>query len=539
MRKTICILFVIAFNFSAIAQNTFQKLYTPSVGGAECFGSYQLSDGGYIFTGITMETTNKVFVSRTDCEGTVLWSKTYNNSSTIGNISQRVIPLKAGGFCLAASIGQYNAYNILIVKMDNQGNTVWQKIMAGSGDDVVNSIIETRSGSLVIVGHTNSFGQDAGSSYTDIYIAKLDANGNYIWGRAVGTHANIDQAFDVVEASDSNYVATGRYIEQGTFYTCLLKMDTLGNVQWLKAYGDTNQHTFGYALIACASGGFALVGSTTIMKTNYQSYADNFIIRTDANGDTLWCRTYRGSNPDNDENASSIIELPNGFAIGVATMSYPGSVNFVPNKQVIIKTDLQGNMTMVKSYNDGGSHYPYITMPYNRVGALLSGFTTNYSSSIFKPLLIRTDNNFNSGCNETDLLSQTYMEHPPFQVRIPAYVIANGGSLINSTISANLTWVDSMLCSHIVDSCSIHQGVEELSANAHGKVWYDPTSKRIVMEGFDSNVTDVEVYDLVGRMVYNQKTSAPISFQKSLVESIYFVVIKSKESIHSFKVLIQ
>ena len=519
------------------AQNTFQELYTAGTG-AKCFGSYQLSDDGYIFTGIVSNGTDKIFITRTDCEGNVLWSKTYNDAGSWNNISQRVIPLRNGGFCLAASIGQFNAYNILVVKTDDNGNTIWQKIMNGPGDDIVNSIIETRNYDIVIAGHTNSFGQDAGSSYNDVYVARIDSNGNYLWGKSIGTYQNIDQAFDVYETTDSMLISTGRYIEQGTFYSFILKLDGAGSVQFLKAYGDTNQYSAAYGIIECSGGGYAIAGASTIMKTNFQSYADEFLIRTDSNGDTLWTRTYHGTNPDGSENASSLIQINNGFLIGVATMSYP-TVGFVPNKHVVIKTDLLGNMNMVKSYNSGGSHYPYITNPRNGIGLLLSGFTTNYSSSTFKPIIIRTDVNYSSGCNETDLLSLTVMEYPPFQVRTPAYVVASGGSLINSNISANLVWSDSVICANILDSCSnITTGITQNENAPAENVFYNSSANEIILEGLESDIKEVELYDYSGRLIMNRKNANTFPLGKAPSAGIYFVMVKFSGSIKTFKVFI-
>jgi hypothetical protein len=519
------------------AQNIFQMLYTAGTGG-KCFGSYQLADGGYIFTGIATTTSDKIFITRTDCEGHVLWSKTYNDAGSWNNISQRVIPLRNGGFCLAASIGQFNAYNILVVKTDDNGNTIWQKIMNGPGDDIVNSVIEARNYDIVIAGHTNSFGQEAGSQYNDVYVARIDSNGNYLWGKSIGTHLNIDQAFDVFETTDSMLISTGRYIEQGTFYTFILKQDGAGNVQFLKAYGDTNQYSAGYAIIESALGGYAITGATTIMKANYQSYADEFLIRTNTTGDTLWTRTYHGTNPDGSENASSLIEIPAGFLVGVATMSYP-TIGFVPNKHVVLRTDASGNLGMAKSYNSGGSHYPYITNPRDGIGLLLSGFTTNYSAATFKPIIIRTDANYSSGCNETDLLSQTVTEVPPFQVRTPAYVVASGGSLINSTISANLVWTDSVICASIIDSCSnTTTGITSAVLPSTEKVYYNSASDEIVAEGFVRRINELALFDYSGRMIVNVMNMNKLQLSGKCSAGIYLALIKSEEKIKSFKILV-
>src|SRR6185436_5482658 len=77
------------FTIHSFAQTTFQKIYTTSLD-AYCFGAYQTTDQGYIITGIanTSANTQKVFLTRTDCHGEILWSKVYSTSSTVGNISQ-------------------------------------------------------------------------------------------------------------------------------------------------------------------------------------------------------------------------------------------------------------------------------------------------------------------------------------------------------------------------------------------------------------------------------------------------------------------
>lgn len=508
-----------------LAQNTFQRLYIPPGTGAHCLGSLQLEDGDFLFTGIVSDGSDKVYMTKTDCEGEVLWSKSYNASSTIGNVSPRAVELDSGGYVLAASIGQYGSYNILVVKVDEDGTTLWQKVMQGGGDDVVNKVIEARNGDIVIAGHTNSFGQDAGSPYTDIYIARISADGSYLWGKAIGTDNNIDGAFDVIETADSNLVATGRCIEQGTFYAFLLKMDPAGMPQFMQAYGDTNQYSSGYGLID-APGGFALAGSTTVMKNSFQDYPDVFLIRTDATGDTIWTRTYHGTNSDGSENASSLVRMfsDGGYTVAVASMSYP-TVGFVPNKHVLLRTDANGNMTAVKSYNNGGSHYPYITKPKGNEGVLLSGFTTNYppgQNNTFKPLIILTDEDLNSGCNETDRLAQTVQEQPPFQVRTPAYVVASGGSLISSSVSADVVWGDTLLCANIVEPCST-AGVADVES-ATG-LRYDAWNNTVFAVSPLPGPGLLVVYDAFGRMVAEGPSTRPLALPADHSNGVYIAVL--------------
>src|SRR5215217_5451882 len=205
-------LLILLFRLHGSSQTTFQKIYTTS-GDVECFGAYQTSDDGYIFTGVaTVNGLQKIFLTRTNCHGDILWSKTYNSTSSWNNISQRVIETHDHGFLLAASVGSFSAYNILLVRTNASGVPLWKKMMQGSGDDGVNSVIETSTQEYIIAGSTSSYGQDAGSFYKDVYLMKIDDSGDFICGKTYGTQGTYDEAFDVIETFDAHYAVTGRYI---------------------------------------------------------------------------------------------------------------------------------------------------------------------------------------------------------------------------------------------------------------------------------------------------------------------------------------
>src|ERR1043165_5545389 len=214
MKKIRCITFCVLIHFSpftihAFAQTTFQKIYTSSLD-AECFGAYQTTDQGYIITGIanTSGNTQKVFLTRTDCHGEILWSKVYSTSSTINNISQRVIETHDHGFLLAASSGAFGTYNIMLVRTNASGVTLWKKTMNGPHDDLATSVIETPQHDYVIAGSTNSYGSDAGTAYKDVYLMKIDDNGNFLWGKTYGNPQADDEAYDIVATTDA-YALTG------------------------------------------------------------------------------------------------------------------------------------------------------------------------------------------------------------------------------------------------------------------------------------------------------------------------------------------
>ncbi|MEO6168936.1 MAG: T9SS type A sorting domain-containing protein [Chitinophagales bacterium] len=524
--------------YPGMAQNAFQKIYTTDYD-VECFGAYQETDGGYMITGVAQTGTTQynVFMTRTDCHGAILWSKSYNSSSTIGNISQRVVETHDHGFLLAASIGFYGSYNILLVRTDADGNALWKKIMQGSGDDLVNSVVETESHDYIIAGTTSSYGEDAGSFYKDIYLMKVDDDGNFIWGKTYGTAGNYDEAFDVIETYDGHYAATGRYITSGAFHCFLLKTDADGDMIYMKAFGDTLHNVTGYAIANTFDGGYIITGSSTLTKDSYLDYPDEFLIKTDAAGDTLWCKSYHGSNIDGSENGSSVIVLNDGsYAIGVATFSYP-SVGFVPNKHCVLKTDAEGNMEWLKAYNKGGSHYPYLTTAKGESGFVLSGFTNFYVPHL-SPMIIKLDENFDSGCNETDYTGFTYQEYMPAKVKTPVVQFGSGGSLINTTMEEAFAMSDTMLCSSFSDSCMVFTAVEQLPEHLTLlNVYPNPASENISIEFFSLKEQEagIEIINELGENV--RSFSKNLSAGKNVVHvdigyfpsGVFVLKIKSGE----------
>jgi hypothetical protein len=112
------------------------------------------------------------------------------------------------------------------VKLDSSGNVQWTKTIGGSLTDIAFSIIQSSDGGYVVAGETWSFG--AGSA--DIYVVKLDSGGNVQWTKTIGGSLT-DIAFSIIQSSDGGYVVAGgtqSFGAGGDIY--VVKMDANGNV---------------------------------------------------------------------------------------------------------------------------------------------------------------------------------------------------------------------------------------------------------------------------------------------------------------------
>jgi hypothetical protein len=87
-----------------------------------------------------------------------------------------LISTRDGGFILAGSVQTTpnlgkGGKDILLIKIDSQGNILWHKVMGGAGNETVNSIRETADGGLLLCGSNDV------SGLSSIFIMKTDANG--------------------------------------------------------------------------------------------------------------------------------------------------------------------------------------------------------------------------------------------------------------------------------------------------------------------------------------------------------------------------
>ncbi|MGC8766066.1 MAG: hypothetical protein ACP5QT_09330 [Brevinematia bacterium] len=104
-----------------------------------------------------------------------VWQKTYGGSDS-GDEASSIQQTNDGGYIVAGWTDSFGAgsADFYIIKLDSNGNKVWEKTYGGEYYDWASSIQQTKDGGYIVAGTTNSFG--AGSA--DFYIIKTDSEGN-------------------------------------------------------------------------------------------------------------------------------------------------------------------------------------------------------------------------------------------------------------------------------------------------------------------------------------------------------------------------
>jgi len=291
------------------------------------FGPYTITSSG----------SYDVFVAKLDSNGNWQWAKQAGGSSVdYGrgiSVDSSGNSYVTGYFQGTASFGPYTItssgrWDVFVAKLDSNGNWQWAKQAGGSMSEIGFGISVDSSGNSYITGWfqgTASFGPytiTRSGGPVDVFVAKLDSNGNWQWAKqAGGSSADVGRGISV--DSNGNSYVTGYFRETASFgpYTItssglydvfVAKLDSNGNWQWAKQAGGSfddygvgvGVDSNGNSYITGYFKGMASFGITILTSSGYDGY-DIFIAK--------------------------LIQEPYILSIDIKPGSYPNSIN--PNSK--------------------------------------------------------------------------------------------------------------------------------------------------------------------------------------------------------------
>ena len=218
-----------------------------------------------------------VYLIKTDGSGNKVWEKTFGGSSY--DYGYSVQQTSDGGFLIVGntySLGD-GSLEVYLIKTDVSGNKVWEKNFGGSSFDFGYSVEKTSDGGFVIIGFTTSFG----AGQEDVYLVKVDAEGNKIWEKTFGGFLE-DQGNSIQQTSDGGFIISGftESLGAGYFDVYLIKTDANGKKIWEKTFGGSS-FDWGYSVQQVSDGGFVITGKTF---SSGAGGSDVYLIKTDSEG---------------------------------------------------------------------------------------------------------------------------------------------------------------------------------------------------------------------------------------------------------------
>ncbi len=330
--------------------------------------AFPTEDGGILYVGQSLTTNmgggaeSEVFMIKTDRDGELLWNRTFTEDN-YEEIFQ-VIPTSDGNYLLGGhtfDITANGAFDGWIIKMDPEGNILWNQKYGGADFETIKALHETPDGGFIFGGSTRSdIGGDImearidTSGSDDSWLGKIDADGTLLWNHRFGSQAS-DRLIDIALAPNGDVFAVGHYLPAGLMVSweiSLYRYDQNGNEigDELIYGGDGYEEPF--SIINTSDGNFA-IGAMTSSQGN--GSADTYLLRVNPNGDIIDEDTYGGAAG---EFAAFVQEMPDGgFSILSSTESFGSPLLDL----YLIRTETNGDERWSKIFNGGDDRYdvPY------------------------------------------------------------------------------------------------------------------------------------------------------------------------------------
>ena len=350
------------------AQNTF-SLGTPEEDTGNAITQY---DNRFFIIGTTRKTSTSAtdyYMVEINEKGKVEHQFNFGGPHT--DVGKDIVVKEDGIFIFGKTWdGGYWNNDMFLYKLRFDGTLLWSKFYGSNGNDFGHKFSETKDGGFVMIGHKRSDG-----NLGDVYIVKTDNKGEQIWENQFGGRY-IDHGFDVIENEQGEFIIVGTL---GGFYNpstfdflnhdadiFIIKTNAQGEKIWEKTYGGSS-HEWAKKIIAAPGGGYYICGST---QSKGAGSFDMFLMKMDEDGNELWMKTYGGANFEYGESVQLNVEN-NLYLLG-------SSASFSENKKpdhFLVKTDLNGNVIWEKTFGGEGSDYSASLVCLADSGCAFTGWT--------------------------------------------------------------------------------------------------------------------------------------------------------------------
>ncbi|MCX6291931.1 MAG: T9SS type A sorting domain-containing protein [Bacteroidetes bacterium] len=306
-------------------------LWTKTYGGASYDKAYsveQTSDSGYIITGMTSSFTaglEDVYLVKTDKDGVLLWSKTYGGN--LGGTGNSVKQTTDGGYIIGGTkVNSGGIHDMVLIKTDAAGDTLWTRTYGGGGDDYGFSVVQSYDGGYMLAG---------GGSTTGVYLIKTNSVGDTLWTNTsyvTGGPPHLNIPYSIQQTADSGYIVAGITYGATGLDMYVRKTDSSGTLQWANIYAGAS-NDYALSIQQTTDGGYIMGG----WSQSFSGYHST-VLRMDAVGDTLWTRIFNGGGTSY---GYSVRQTADGGFIFLGTAA---------QEMYLVKMDANGNSGCSQGY---------------------------------------------------------------------------------------------------------------------------------------------------------------------------------------------
>jgi hypothetical protein len=442
---------------------------------------------------------------------------------------------------------QNNGYDFHLIKLNQQGEQVFEKYFAGNNHDYLSSTVTTQDGGFLITGSSYSEKgldkKEDSKGGSDIWLIRINEFGDELWQKTLGSSSD-EEARAVIQTTDLGFFVAGNIQNSSKGYgskdVLIIRLDKDGKTLSEQTLGGRGLDEV-EKMIPTLDGG-ALLGiysRSQVMidfkdkngkQTENFGEGDYWIIKLSKDGKIEWEKNFGGKE---DDHIRTLALTSNGFIIGGESRSERSG-----NKTVGIEegTDLwlialneRGEELWQKSYNFGsrdilmGMNVLHSPDDKSSKGILLGGYTQaegriQTDDETFWMLYL--DQNGNEQWRK-----HIKGESRKKEERLSDLKLDKDGSIVMAGTSAEELGKENWKIIKLGD-----KQVDQLIEKYDIKIYPNPVSDYAYVEiGFDFNNADILLYDMSGRQFQNIKTKNRVTKinTQALVQGAYLVMIKT------------
>lgn len=426
------------------------------------------------------------------------------------------------------------SHDIFVLKLDVMGNFVWVKNMRGTSTEQGKSIAVDANKNIYTTGFfTDTLDFDLNGAAPpivsaggyDMFVQKLDSNGNFLWGKGIGG-ADSEEGKSIAVDANGNVYTTGYFSgavnfdpnggmtwlsSAGNIDAFVQKLDPMGNLEWATSMGGYS-HDWGYDITVDASGASYVTGRFEgTVDFNPSSNAvdnlvgaggfDGYVQKLDAAGNFKWARSIGGLGYD--------------FAYGVAvdlngnvftTGSFSGTVDFDPSQDT-------ASLTAIAPYDVFVQKWALCTLDISTT-INNTTITANNSNATYQWLDCNNNNDTISGATGQSFTATANGDY--------AVVITENGC------------VDTSSCVNVIVT-SLHQSSQEKI-----QLYPNPNNGIFTLDLGTEKATAIRIYNMQGQEVYTDLNVQKQRCEFKLAAGLYWLKIAlDNEKEEVLKVLVR
>ena len=479
----------------------------------------------------------------------VLWQKDIK-SSTQDFLSQITTTIDGQYLISGSSIQskkltsenkQNNGYDFHLVKLNSEGEQVFEKFFAGNNHDFLSATVATQEGGFLVAG-TSFSGKsgdkkDNSKGSSDFWLVKINEFGDEIWQKTLGS-ASDEEARSVIQTTDLGFFVAGNVQNSPKGYgskdVLIIKLDKNGKELSQLVLGGKGLDEV-EKMIPTRDGG-ALLGIYSRSNAGGSKKSENFgegdywIIKLNKEGKVEWEKNFGGKG---DDHLRTLALTSAGYLIGGESRSERSGNKTVGIEEGtdlwLVALDTNGNEQFQKSYNFGnrdvlmGMSVLHSSDDKSSKGILLGGYTQaegriENDDEKFWMLYLDQD-------GKEQWRKHVKGESSKREERLSDIELNRDGSIILAGTSAEELGKENWKIVKLGD-----KQIDQLIEKQDIKIYPNPVSDYTYVEiGFDFKEADILLYDMSGRQLQSLKTKNKVTKinTQNLIQGAYLITIKT------------